>query len=210
MNQKPQNTDHVSQTISPACVFVGALDDEVNILSLTWFCRRVWPEIEKRLPHATFTMVGSNPDSTVWDLTDSVGVSLAANVVDEHPYLAAADLVVVPLRVTRCIPYGILDVLAQGKAVLATPAALDGLPLLPGIHVHVAATTDEWIAAAAHLLENPQLCAAIGSAGRAHVEQLQGWKLQMQRYAHLSIFAAEPHRFQQLSARLLPPAGALP
>ncbi len=130
---------------SQDCVFVGALDYWANIDGVHWFCDEVWPEVRRRRPEATFTLVGSRPSSPVRRLAQRPGIRLAGDVPDVRPYLAEAALVVVPLRIARGIQNKVLEALAMAKAVIATPEALEGIAVEPEVHVCQAGTPAQWI-----------------------------------------------------------------
>jgi glycosyltransferase involved in cell wall biosynthesis len=142
-----------------------------------------------RIPTATLNIVGGNPVREVRRLAEIPRVTLASDVPDVRPYLDAAAIAVFPLRIARRGQDEVLEALAMGKAVIATPVALEGLHVQSGVHLYSVATTDDWIAVTSHLLENPDLCTALGLAGRAYVEQNHRWELQIERFAELPLFA---------------------
>ncbi|MFZ5828917.1 MAG: TIGR03087 family PEP-CTERM/XrtA system glycosyltransferase [Planctomycetota bacterium] len=166
-------------SLTPRCVFVGALDYGANIDGLTWFCREVWPGIRRRSPIAVFDVVGSNPRPAVVRLGQSEGVRLVGEVPDVRPHLADAAVVVIPLRVARGLQNKVLEAMAMGKAVVASPAALEGVGATAGIHAEEAATENEWIAAVGALLEQPARQAELGLAARAFVERHYCWSARL-------------------------------
>lgn len=170
---------------SPRCVFVGALDYRANVEGARWFCREVWPEIHRRVPGAVFTLVGSNPTAAARRLAELPGVELAADVPDVRPYLDDAAMVVVPLRVARGIQNKVLEALARGKAVVASPPSLDGLELDRAVHVRQAATPEEWIAAVTQLLDDPLARDRLGREGRKHVQQHYCWETRLKPFGAL-------------------------
>ena len=66
-------------------------------------------------------MVGSNPGTAARRLAQLPGVELVGEVPDVRPHLAGAAVAVVPLRVARGIQNKVLEALAMGKAVVASP-----------------------------------------------------------------------------------------
>jgi len=164
---------------SQQCVFVGALDYRANIDGITWFCKNVWPEVRRRRPGATLRVVGSRPGAAVRRLARLPGVELVGEVRDVRPYLADAALVVVPLRVARGIQNKVLEALAMGKAVVASPQARDGLDMQPDIHLSQATTPAEWADAVARLLDNEGLRRRLGLAGRKLVEAGYAWEARL-------------------------------
>lgn len=160
---------------SVKCVFVGALDYTANVDGLDWFCREAWPGVRRRCPHATLAIVGSNPGPAVRKIARTDGVELVGSVPDVRPYLAAAAVVVVPLRIARGIQNKVLEALAMGRAVVASSASLEGLEVDVGIHLERADEPGEWIATIGSLLEHPETRQCLGRAGRKLVEDRYRW-----------------------------------
>ncbi len=202
--------DNSAQT----CVFVGALDYYANVEGLQWFCTQVWPEIHRRRPETVLYIVGSNPTAAVRKLGAIAGVQLAADVPDVRPYISCAAVVVAPLRIARGIQNKVLQGLAMGKAVVATPQAIEGLAVHPGVHLLQAADTNQWVNAVLSVLDDPQLRVRLGQAGRAYVQEHHRWEDQLRTLdrllgldssdeAHRADCIQTEHRLQiaQLSAQ---------
>ena len=166
-------------------MFVGALDYRANIDGARWFCERVWPEVQRRRPGATFAVVGSNPGAAARRLAELPGVELVGEVPDVRPHLAGAAVAVVPLRVARGIQNKVLEALAMGKAVVATPQALEGLGVEPGVQVCRAADAGEWVEVILALFDDPGLRSRLGRAGRQHVEEHFCWNARLRPFGQL-------------------------
>lgn len=158
------------------CVFVGALDYRANVEGIAWFCREVWPMVQREFPSATLSLVGRNPVTAVRKLADICGVEVVGQVPDVRPYLARAAVAVVPLRVARGIQNKVLEAAAMGKATICSGSALEGLELSPGKETLRADEPREWVAALAQLLHNDDEAARLGAAARAFVERRHCWQ----------------------------------
>jgi sugar transferase (PEP-CTERM/EpsH1 system associated) len=170
---------------SQQCVFVGALDYRANVDGITWYCTHVWPEVRRRRPQSGLLIIGSNPAPAVRRLADLPGVRLTGPVADVRPYLAEAAVAVAPLRIARGLQNKVLEALAMGKAVIATPQAREGLDVQSGHHLLEATTPLQWIQATLALLDAPHLRAALGRAGRGYVEQHHHWDVRLAPFAAL-------------------------
>jgi len=167
------------------CVFVGQLDYRANVLGLEWFCGEVWPAIRQRVPEATFAIVGRNPVPAVRRLEQVSGVTVVGTVPDVRPYLESARVAVVPLPVARGVQNKVLEAMAMGRAVIASPQALEGLPLQLGRDALAAASPDEWCRAVVSLWDDAPRREALGRAARAYVEGCHHWETCLGRFGAL-------------------------
>ena len=152
-----------------------ALDYYPNVDAVVWFCREVWPSIRQRHPDSTFSIVGRRPIAAVQRLADLPGVQLVGQVPDVRPFLSEAAVVVAPLRIARGLQNKVLEALAMGKAVVASPPALAALQCQPGVDLLAASTAAEWIDAILQLLENKRLRKKLGTSGRKYIEEHHAW-----------------------------------
>ena len=156
-------------------VFVGQLDYRANVLGLEWFCEAVWPAVRSRLPDAEFRVVGRNPVAAVRRLAHLPGVDVVGTVPDVRPFLARARVVVVPLPVARGVQNKVLEAMAMARAVVASPAALEGLPLVTGRDALCASEPNEWVNHISVLWEDLARCQTLGRNARRYVEKHHHW-----------------------------------
>jgi len=155
-------------------VFTGAMDYWANVDAVTWFAREVLPAVRERVPRAVFWIVGSNPTPAVRSLA-AEAVRVTGRVPDVRPYVKHARLVVAPLRLARGVQNKVLEAMAMGQPVLASPAAVRGIDVAtpPGITV-ADAPADFAAAAIAHLHATDH--EVRGAAARAFVRQSFDWQ----------------------------------
>lgn len=158
-----------------SCVFVGALDYRPNVDGACWFCREVWPSVHQQHPQARMYLVGRQPAPAVRRLAELPGVELVGQVPDIRPYQTRAAVAVVPLHIARGVQNKVLEALAMGKAVVASPQALAGLRAEPGVHLLTASSPQEWLQAISRLFAAPALRQQLGAAGRRYVEDRHSW-----------------------------------
>lgn len=118
-------------------VFTGAMDYWANVDAVTWFATVVFPQIIKNHPKAKFYIVGSKPTKEVEALASHNNIVVTGAVDDVRPYVAHAALAVAPLRIARGIQNKVLEAMAMGKYVLATSAAMEGIPYDESLAVSV-------------------------------------------------------------------------
>ena len=146
-----------------------------NVDAAVWFSTEVWPAVRARFPAAEFRVVGRNPAAAVRRLAALPGVVVTGTVPDVRPLVSSAAVVVAPLRLARGVQNKVLEALAMGRAVVASPQALAALGAIPGEHLLAAATAAEWAAAVGGLLADPARCRELGASGRAYVERHHHW-----------------------------------
>lgn len=159
-----------------ACVFVGALDYRPNVDAARWFCERVLPALRQRRPNAEAWLVGRQPSAEVRQLSRLPGVQVIGQVPDVRPYLAQAAVAVAPLRIARGLQNKVLEALAMGKAVVASPPALAALSVRPGTELVAATAPEEWVEALDGLLGDAVARRRLGNAGRRYVETNHHWE----------------------------------
>ena len=135
-----------------------------------YFCSAIWPLIRERRPQAIFRIVGRNPSPRVQRLAEVPGVEVSGTVPDVRPMLAAASVVVVPLRVGGGTRIKIFEALAMEKGVVSTSLGAEGLPVESGVNIELADAPRHFADAVVELLEDEQRRRRLGEAGRELVE----------------------------------------
>ena len=171
----------------PLIVFTGQMDYAPNADAVRWFAAEVLP----RLPGAHFAIVGRNPTAEVQRLA-APNVTVTGAVPDVRAWIAAADVVAAPLRIARGVQNKVLEAMAMGKAVVASPAAFEGIEAEPGRDLIVADGAGAQAEAIAALLADPARATSLGAAARARMEAAYSWEARLAPLA--SILAADSRR----------------
>lgn len=161
---------------APNFVFTGAMDYRPNADAVRWFADAVWPTLLERLPDARFLVVGSKPGPEVRALADRAGIVVTGRVADVRPYVAAATVVVAPLRIARGIQNKVLEAMAMARPVIATPQAREGIDAEPGRDLIVADSAMDYAARCVALATDPARANALGTAARACVVARYAWE----------------------------------
>lgn len=163
----------------PLIVFTGQMDYRPNIEAVTDFATHAMPIIREKHPEASFAIVGRNPTQGVSDLSMLPGVQVTGAVDDVRTWLAAADVVVAPLRIARGIQNKVLEAMAMARPVVASPAAAEGIDAEADVHFYVEPNVAAEAERVCALLDQPQDALKIGAAARAHVVRYYGWESQL-------------------------------
>lgn len=161
--------------VGPTFVLVGAMDYRPNIDAARWFADAVWPTIRAALPDARFLIVGSKPTAEVQALGQRPGIEVTGRVPDVRPYVAAATVVVAPLRIARGIQNKVLEAMAMARPIVATPQAREGIDAQPGRDLLVEADAPAFAQACLALAADPVRAAALGQAARARAVARYAW-----------------------------------
>ncbi|MEA2626531.1 MAG: polysaccharide biosynthesis protein PslH [Candidatus Binatota bacterium] len=160
---------------SPSVVFTGAMDWVPNADAVRFFARQVLPRLRASRPDVTFTVVGRDPPAALVRELAEPGITFTGTVDDVRPYVAAAAVVVVPLRIGGGTRLKILEAWAMAKPVVSTTVGAEGLPVRDRGNILIADREDDLAAAIAELLGDPGRAAALGRAGRKTVEETFSW-----------------------------------
>ena len=156
-------------------VFAGNLGCFPNVDAARWLVADILPRIRATLPEAELHLVGARPARAVRALVRTPGVTLAAAVPDMAPVLAAATVALVPMRAGTGLQNKVLEAMAVGTPVVATPTVAAALEVNPGTHLMVAGDAAELAAATVALLRDPERARAMATAARALVERRYRW-----------------------------------
>ncbi len=169
----------------PLIVFTGQMDYRPNVEAVISFADQCLPQILRNAPSACFAIVGRNPTPAVMRLSQREGVIVTGSVPDVRSWLAAADVVVAPLRIARGIQNKVLEAMAMARPVVASPAAFEGIEAQPGRDLLVAKTPDEEARAVLRLLADRTAAEAIAASGRRCVESVYRWDVRLEPLAEL-------------------------
>jgi glycosyltransferase involved in cell wall biosynthesis len=158
-------------------IMTGKMSYHANATAAVRFVEGVMPGVWERVPAARLLIVGQDPPREVRQLQDSRAgrVVVTGTVDDIRPFLRSAALAVAPIQYGVGIQNKVLEALACGTPVVASPEAVSALSARHGADVLVGRTPQEVTTLIVSLLSDPTHRAQIGGAGRAYVEQAHSW-----------------------------------
>jgi glycosyltransferase involved in cell wall biosynthesis len=146
-------------------VFFGLLSTVPNVDAVIHFVRDIWPRISETHPEARCKIIGGRAPPSLLALA-GLRVELTGFVPDLRPYLAAAAVVVVPLRLGGGTRLKIVEAMAMGKAIVSTTLGAEGIEAVPGLDLLVEDQPAAFAHAVNRLLADPSLAARIGESAR--------------------------------------------
>ncbi|PYV03102.1 MAG: hypothetical protein DMG10_12550 [Acidobacteria bacterium] len=168
----------------PSLLFVGNFGHPPNADAAVRLISAIFPRVQARFPELVLHIVGEQPAPRVRQMANA-NVIVTGPVPDVTPYLDRAALVVVPLRLGGGMRVKVLEALAAGKAVIASPLAVEGLDVVDGEHVFVAESDPQFCDAIAQLLAHPEQRTALAARARAWAHANLSWERSIVAYETL-------------------------
>ncbi len=162
-------------------LFIGSFAHLPNLLALDFFLREAWPSLAAA--GATLHVIsGAKADHYRELYQDRVklnlngpGIELDGFVSDVRQAYERAAVVIAPLLASAGTNIKIMEAMAMGKAIVSTPAGINGLDLHPGEDVLVVQTGAEMADAIQALFDDPARRQQLEQAGRRTVEAHYSW-----------------------------------
>ncbi len=174
----------------PALVFTGVMSYRPNVEAVEWFAEHVMPRLRSRAIPPCLWIVGSNPSRAVLALAGP-DIRVTGRVPDVRPYLSHAQVAVAPLQIGRGIQNKVLEAMAMGVPVVATPQAREGIDACTDGELLTATTPADFAAAVESVLAGD--AGPIGARARARVVHDYGWDASLAGLDRLlNAFEAEP------------------
>lgn len=155
-------------------VFTGKMDFRPNVDGILWFYKRVWPLVKERLPQARLLVVGRNPSPRLNPLLRDPQVRVTGFVPDVRPYIARANVYLVPLRVGGGTRLKVLEAMAMGKAIVSTSLGCEGIKT--GQEVVIADNESDFVQEVIDLWGDKRRRQRLGVAARRLAEEYD-WKV---------------------------------
>ena len=157
-------------------VFTGNMEYHPNRLAIRYFHRKIWPIIRDRHQDLRWELIGMNAQSALEEVNGSPRVKAAGEVEDAIAAIAGARAAVVPVLAGSGTRFKIIEAWAAGVPVISTTVGAEGLPGVPGEHLLIADSAEDFAGAVCRVLEDPCLASRLGSSGRRLYEAKLTWE----------------------------------
>jgi glycosyltransferase involved in cell wall biosynthesis len=172
-------------------LFIGSFAHLPNLLAVDFFLREAWRQL-KACDVTLHIIAGARHQYYLDRYRGRVqpdlaqrGIEIEDFVADVRPAYQRATLVVAPLVASAGTNIKIMEAMAMGKAIVSTPAGINGLDLNPGADVMIANSGAEMAQAILDLLENPERRQAMEREARLTVERTFDWDVIARRQKQL-------------------------
>lgn len=174
------DVDYFAPTGAPrepnTVVFSGKMSYHANVTMALHLVQAIMPLVWARRPEARLVIVGKDPPREIVRLAENPAVTVTGTVPDLRDYLGRAAVAAVPLVYGAGSQFKVLEAMACGTPVVATPAAAAPYQARPGADLLVGDPPEAFAAELVRVLSDPALAQALGQAGRRYVEQHHRWR----------------------------------
>jgi len=186
----PLGTDLVERRFAPELrhdeiLFVGNFRHPPNVDAAMLLVREIFPRIRARRPESSLRIVGAQPPRQLLAASGDEHVTVEGRVPDVTPCLERAAVVAAPIRFGGGMRVKVLEALAVGKPLVASPLAVEGLGVQDRRQVLLATTVDEFVDQIARLLDDDDLRRHIAEEACAWAREHLGWDEVVAQYESL-------------------------
>jgi glycosyltransferase involved in cell wall biosynthesis len=158
-------------------VFTGNMGYFPNVNAACWFAERVHPLVRRSVPEARFLVIGARPAARVRRLARAdPPVSVLGFVDDLRPHLRSATVAVAPMQAGAGQPFKMIEAMASGTPVVATPIAAEAFEAGGGDGLLVAGTPEAFAEAVVSIIRDPGRAGRLATQARRFVESRHTWE----------------------------------
>lgn len=136
-------------------IFVGSMMASFNIDAMVYFCRDIFPIIEKEIPTVRLYIVGESQKEEITSLSLRGNIFITGSVGDVMPFIKKSAVYVAPLRIGTGIKTKIIEAMACAKPIVTTSVGVQGLEFEDGKNIIVADDPKDFADNVIDLLKNP-------------------------------------------------------
>lgn len=156
-------------------LYVGHLGYGPNVAAAKRLMTQIFPRLSAKFPDATLTICGRDPARALWALAKQMdAITLVPDPPDVGPFYADATVALVPLRQGGGTRLKILEAMAVGLPVVATPKAIEGINIAPDEGFLLAKTDGDFVRAVARLSSDKDLRNRLIENGRKFALETHG------------------------------------
>lgn len=155
-------------------LFLGAMDYLPNRDAVRFLAAHVMPEVMRLVPGTGLRVVGRTAGARA--LPREEWIHYCGHVAELGEAVDGVGVAVAPLRLGAGTSVKVPTLLGLGIPLVASPRAVEGLPLCPGTHYVAAEGPDDTARAIALLLNDEDGAAALGRRGHEAASHLFDWR----------------------------------
>ncbi len=170
--------------------FTGSMDWTANEDAMIYFMKEILPGVRREIADVELFIVGRKPSERLHAVAAGQdGVTVTGEVDDIRPFVHAAPVFVVPLRIGGGTRLKIFEAMAMGKAIVSTTVGAEGLPVSHEENIVLADQPAEFAQHVVSLLRDRERRSRLGRRARELVEKRYGWAA-VSKYFDQALLAA--------------------
>jgi glycosyltransferase involved in cell wall biosynthesis len=152
----------------PVVGFIGTYSYTPNLQAAQFLAEQVFPRVLEQVPNAILRIAGANlPGDVAAKLETFKNVQVLGQVADSGIFMNECAVLALPVFLRGGVPLKVIEAMARGKAIVASPELIGGLALSHGEEMLVRNGSDGFAAAIVSLLGNASLREQLGIRARA-------------------------------------------
>lgn len=159
-------------------IFTGIMDYEPNEDAMIYFLEDIFDSVLENISSVHLYIVGKNPTKKLIEIaSNKKNVTITGEVKNIFSYIKAGAVYISPLRMGSGKKNKIIEAMACGKPIVASPVSMEGFDeLIVDRLIPIARTKSEWVNSIVDLLNNPQKRQWIGQRMRSNIDDTYSWK----------------------------------
>ena len=172
--------DQSEEAQDPLVVISGKMSYHANVAAAARLIREIMPWVWAVVPNARVRIIGQSPPASIraLGLSRSAGnrIEVTGTVSDIRPWLRPAWVAAAPMPYAVGIQNKVLEAMAVGIPVVATPVVAEGMRARCGQELLVGSSDREIADHIVSILNDADLRRRLGYAGRGYVETHHRWE----------------------------------
>jgi glycosyltransferase involved in cell wall biosynthesis len=169
-------------TVENEVLFVGNFLHPPNLEGALWLAHEVWPLVQRVRPSARLTLAGREPPAEILALA-SQSIHIPGTLDDMRPLFGQVSVFVAPIFWGSGIRIKLLEALATGIPIVATPLAAEGMDVAGS--AIIAEQPRAFADGIVRLLDDCELRRRMSVAGPQVVQRDYDWQRLAERMAGL-------------------------
>lgn len=163
-------------------VFSGDMGFRPNIQAVMHFYQNMFHQLKNKYPLVRWYIVGANPSEDVKKLDDGKNIVVTGFVDDIREYIAKASVVIAPMISGLGIKNKILEAMALGKPIVASPIAKSGIECIDNKDIIVANNPQQFVDKISLLFNDKELREKLSKNARDLILERYTWELNNKLY----------------------------
>ena len=158
-------------------LYLAKFSYSVNAVAAELLIKEIYPRLRQIYPDCQLLLVGRNPTQLMLEAAQSdAGIIVTGTVADVRPYLAAADVMAVPLRHGGGTRLKIVEAFAARCPVVSTAKGAEGLQAQEGKHLLLRDANNAIAEGVCQLWSDPALATRLADSAYELVKAKYSWQ----------------------------------